>query len=535
MSRITIDPITRIEGHLSVSADVSDNVVTAAYMTGTLFRGIETILKNRLPEDAWLITQRVCGVCTYVHGLASVRAVEQAYGAVIPANARVLRNLLMGSQYIHDHLVHFYHLLLPDFVDFASAATADAAATATLATSVSPGAPYIDFAAAKQKLQTFLGSGQTGIFSGGYWGHPAYILTPEENLLFATHYLHVLREQVKAARMQAVFGGKNPHVQSLRVGGCTCFDELTADNIAIFRSLLVEMDSLVSTLYLPDATYLCTRYKSLSSGGGFGNYLCYGEFPQNADESQRLFPRGIIRNNNPGIIEPVDVAQITENISRSWYSGAGSQLPESGVTNPAYTTIDTTARYSWLKAPRYNNEPLESGPLARMLLSVASGNSAATTLINTFLTKASLGMSDLHSTIGRIICRALETRMVSDAMNTWLNELAPGSVTYSAPVILDNCQGFALNEAPRGALGHWVSVTNKTISNYQMVVPSTWNLSPRCGADKPGPLEAALVGTPVSDLNRPIELLRVVHSYDPCIACAVHVFDNRGNLTIRLV
>ena len=525
-SRVVIDPITRIEGHLKIEVQVTDGKVTDAWSSGTLFRGIETILKNRSPEDAWLFTQRLCGVCTYVHGEASVRAVENAVRLTIPANARIVRNLLMGGQYLHDHPVHFYHLCALDWVDIVSALRADPVGTAALAKQISPSAPAIDFSAVQTQLQKFVDSGQLGIFAGGYWGHAAYTLDPQENLLFAAHYLHALREQVDIARMHAIFGAKNPHLQSLRVGGVTCSRDINGSRISLFRTLLAATRDFINTVYLPDVRYLATQYREWGGRGGNQNYMSFGEFPLGASEPADLFlERGIILNRNVFSVQNVDLSKITEHVARSWYSGSTARHPASGETVPGYTGYNTGSRYSWLKAPRYNGEPMEVGPLARVLVAYGRRNRYMVPAVDDFLRRTGLVLNDLHSTLGRIAARAIETKVIADAMDGWLNQLTSGQGTYTPATIPATASGYGLNEAPRGALGHWISISAGKIGNYQMVVPSTWNLGPRCASGKRGPVEAALIGTAVKDPAKPVEVLRTVHSFDPCLACAVHVID----------
>ena len=529
-SKVVIDPITRIEGHLKIEVQVADGVVTDAWSSGTLFRGIETILKNRSPEDAWLFTQRLCGVCTYVHGETSVRAVENAAGLTIPANARIIRNLLMGGQYLHDHPVHFYHLCALDWVDVVSALGADPLRTKSLAEKISPNAPAIDFAAVQAQLQKFVDGGQLGIFAGGYWGHSAYTLEPEENLLFAAHYLHALREQVDIARMHAIFGAKNPHLQSLRVGGVTCRREINGSRISLFRTLLSATRKFIDTIYLPDVRYLATKYKGWSGQGGSRNYLSFGEFPLGTSEPADLFlERGIIFNRNVSSVQDVDLSKITEHVARSWYTGATARHPSSGETIPNYTGYNPDARYSWLKAPRYNGKPMEVGPLARVLVAYGRRNRFVVPAVDNFLGKTGLTLNELHSTLGRIAARTIETKVIADAMNGWLNQLASGQSAYTQVSIPAAAIGCGLNEAPRGALGHWISISGGKIGNYQMVVPSTWNLGPRCAAGKRGPVESALIGTQVADPKKPVEVLRTVHSFDPCLACAVHVIDAQAD------
>jgi [NiFe] hydrogenase large subunit len=526
--RITIAPVTRIEGHLRLEAEIKNGQVTSAWSSGMLFRGIEIILKGRNPEDAWLFTQRLCGVCTYVHGETSVRCVENALGITVPANARVIRNLLMGAQFVHDHIVHFYHLSAMDWVDITSALNADPAATASLASTISPAAPAIDYAAAKTRLQTFVSSGQLGIFAQGYWPHQAYTLSPEENLLLATHYLEALSLQAKAARLHAIFGGKNPHVQSLRVGGVTCSYDITAPRISEFRTLLSEVRSFVDNVYMPDAVLLAQAYPEWAGYGPTGNLLAYGEFPQTTAEPASLyFPQGVILNK--GAVVPLDVASIVEHVRHSWYQGDAAQPPASGVTNPQYTSFDTADRYSWLKAPRYQGEPVEVGPLARVMVAYGLNHPDIKSTVDAFIQDAGISLEQMYSTMGRIAARAIETQVIADAMDEWLNQLQIGGSVSQSWTMPASASGYGLNEAPRGAVGHWLQVQNGTIGNYQLVVPSPWNFGPRCSSDKAGPVESALVGTPVADTARPIEILRTVHSFDPCIACAVHVIDPNEN------
>ena len=536
--RIVIDPITRIEGHLKIEVEVTNGVVTDAWSSGTLFRGIETILKNRSPEDAWLFTQRLCGVCTYIHGETSVRAVENAARLTIPANARIVRNLLTGGLYLHDHPVHFYHLCALDWVDVVSALKANPQATESLAQQISPTAPTIDFAEVRTKLNTVVESGQLGVFANGFWGHPAYTLTPEENLLFAAHYLYALREQVDIARMHAIFGAKNPHLQSLRVGGVTCGRDINSSRITLFRTLLAGTRDYINSIYLPDVRYLASHYRDWGTKGGFKNYLSFGEFPLGTNEPNDLFlERGLILDRNLKSVQDVDPAKISEHIARSWYSGSTARNPAGGETIPNYTGYSTAARYSWLKAPRYNGNPMEVGPLARVLVAYGRGNRYVVPAVNDFLSRTELSLDSLHSTLGRIAARAIETKVIADAMDGWLNQLATGGRAFTRPNIPLSATGYGLNEAPRGALGHWISISGGKIGNYQMVVPSTWNLGPRCAAGHRGPVENSLIGTPVADAAKPVEVLRTVHSFDPCLACAVHVIDTKEDqvYSVRVV
>ena len=529
--RIVVDPITRIEGHLKIETEVADGKVTGAWSTGTLFRGIETILKGRNPEDAWLFTQRLCGVCTYVHGSSSVRCVEDAAGVIIPENARIIRNLLMGSQYLHDHPVHFYHLQALDWVDIVSALSANPGDAANLAGTVTPNAPAIDFAAVQARLKNFVASGQLGPFANAYWGHPAYKLPPEANLLLAAHYLEALKMQAKTARLHAIFGGKNPHVQSLRVGGVTCHRDINTARINEFRSLLNEAKDFIDTVYIPDAAFLAEFYAKPANGdwgniGGNDNFLACGEFPMSGIEPDSLFfPQGVIFKRDWQNVLPLDTGEILEHAQHSWYRNNTALHPSIGETEPNYSGYDPDGSYSWLKAPRYQGEPMEVGPLARMLVAYGSGMAEAQGAINGFLLDTGLSESDLFSVLGRTAARALETQIIADAMGAWLDELTIGGSAYQPTGTPTSGTGMGLNEAPRGAIGHWIDIQNQKIGNYQMVVPSTWNFGPRCDQGKPGPMEKALENIPVAVMDKPLEVLRTVHSLDPCIACAVHVID----------
>lgn len=539
MARVVIDPITRIEGHLKIEVEVANGKVTNAWSSSTLFRGIEIMLQGRDPRDAYLFTQRACGVCTYIHGLASIRSVDMAVGANIPDNARIIRNLLHGSQYLHDHMVHFYHLHALDWVDIVSALKADPKKTADLAASVSPKSiksGVTDFKAVQARIKKFVDSGQLGPFANGYWGHPAYKLPAEANLMAVSHYLDALRQQARTARMMAIFGGKNPHIQSLVVGGVTCATDLNPARIAEFKHLWKETMDFVDNIYIPDVLAVAGFYKDWGKIGGNKNFLAYGDFPQTAKEPDSfLMPRGAIFNKKLTAIEPVDVAQITEQIKHSWYEGEAKGFnPAKGETKPKYDKYDTESRYSWMKAPRYKNEPMEVGPLARVLIAYGKGQPQCKKMVDAVLKKLAIPADALFSTLGRVAARAIETKVVGDAMAGWMDQLVANIKKGDLNICADwqmpaEGTGAGLNDVPRGALGHWISIKDQKIANYQMVVPSTWNIGPRCAADKMGPLENALIGTPVADPKRPVEILRTVHSFDPCIACGVHVIDPQSN------
>jgi hydrogenase large subunit len=560
MSHIVIDPVTRIEGHLRIEAEVSKGRVSDAWSSSTMFRGIELILKGRDPRDAWVFTQRICGVCTTVHAITSIRAVENAIGARPPPNARLLRNLIMSAQMVQDHVIHFYHLHALDWVDVVSALSADPVKTSLLAESISdwPKSSARYFGGVKDKLKVFVERGQLGPFANGYWGHPAYRLPAEANLLAVAHYLEALEWQREFIKMHAVLGGKNPHLQSFLVGGAaTPIDpekqaSINLGSVAKMRSLIAGARDFVSRVYIPDVLAVASFYKDWAyHGTGVGNYLAYGEYPESDDgDLSRLFlPRGVIRAKELGRVVPMDPAKITEQVKRSWYEySGGDELalhPFDGETHPKYTgptppyeKLFTDEKYSWLKAPRYDREPMEVGPLARMLVAYGSGHERVRELVGVVLEKLGVGPEALFSTLGRIAARAIETLVLAEQMDRWLDELAGNmkrgelaihdSSTWDPKTWPKETQGAGFHEAPRGALGHWVKIEDGRIAQYQCVVPSTWNAGPRDAAGRRGPYEEALIGTPVADPERPVELLRTIHSFDPCMACGVHVIDQTG-------
>jgi [NiFe] hydrogenase large subunit len=535
--RVVIDPITRIEGHLRIEVEVTNGKVSNAWSSSMLFRGIEIMLQGRDPRDAYLFTQRACGVCTYVHGLASVRAGDAAMGITIPENARIIRNLLLGAQFLHDHIVHFYQLHALDWGDVVSALKADPKKTADLANQVTTAGKsgVNDFKATKARLQKFVDSGQLGIFANGYWGHPAYKLPPEVNLLAVEHYLQALRQQARTARLHAIFGGKNPHIQSLVVGGVTCATDLTADRIAEFKYLWQETMDFVNNVYIPDLLAVAGFYKDWGKIGGTTNFLVYGDFPQTAKEPDSfLFPRGAIMKRAVGQVQPVDINAVQEHVKHSWYEGDQPLPPAKGETKPKPGKLDVNDRYSWMKAPRYNGEPMEVGPLARVLVAYGKGHAATKSAVDGVLKKLNIPVDALFSTLGRTAARALETKIIGDAMEGWIMQLVENikkgdTKIYQDFQIPNEGMGAGLNDVPRGALGHWLQIKDQKIGNFQLVVPSTWNFGPRCAQNKPSPVEEALINTPVADPKRPVEILRTVHSFDPCIACGVHVIDPQTN------
>ncbi|MBK1730920.1 nickel-dependent hydrogenase large subunit [Thiococcus pfennigii] len=561
--RVVVDPITRIEGHLRIEAELSGDTIIGAYSSGTMVRGIETILRGRDPRDAWAFTQRICGVCTLVHGIAAVRAVEDALGYEIPANAQLIRNLMIGAQFVHDHVMHFYHLHALDWVDIVSALQADPKQTSALAQSISdyPKSSPGYFADVQRRLKGFVEGGQLGIFANGYWGHPAYRLPAEANLMAVAHYLEALAWQRDAARLLTIFGGKNPHPNFV-VGGVTSPIDLDSDSalnakrLAQVRTIIDGMQTFVDQVYLPDTLAIAGFYKDWAERGeGLGNFLCYGDLPAGAalDPATFLFPRGVILDRDLSRLHDVDLHaddEIQEFIAHSWYDySAGNDQglhPYDGETNlsydarggvaPPYRQLDVAQGYSWLKSPRWKGRSVEVGPLARVLMLYASGHEQTRGLVDSALARLDLPVEALFSTLGRTAARTLETKVIADALDGWYDALI-GNVRAGELATFNDrlwepatwpreARGAGFMEAPRGALGHWIVIEDGRIANYQAVVPSTWNAGPRDPDGVPGAYEAALQdNTQLVDAQQPLEILRTIHSFDPCIACAVHLSD----------
>jgi len=562
--KIVVDPITRIEGHLRIEARVEDGRVAEAWASSTMFRGFEIIMKGRDPREAWLMAQRICGVCTTVHALASVRSVEDALGIQIPDNARIVRNLIGGIQCVQDHVIHFYHLHALDWVDVTSALKADPAKTAQLAQSISdwPNSSPDYFRTIKEKLDAFVRSGQLGPFANGYWGHPAYRLPPEANLMAVAHYLEALDWQRDVIRAHAILGGKNPHPQTYLVGGMAIPVDpnsevaLNADKLALLKRLFTKALQFVQQVYIPDLLAVASFYKDewASIGEGLGNFLAYGDYPDRAGNF--FLPSGVILNRDLSQVHPMDHQKVAEYVTHSWFQYAEgdqtSKHPWNGETVPNYTGpkppyeyLNTDEKYSWIKAPRYDDQPMEVGPLARMLVAYASGHKRVKELVDGVLKQLGAGPEALFSTLGRTAARGVETLVVAEQLNAWVDELAENMARgdlqvhngekWDPATWPKEAQGWGWHEAPRGALGHWVHIVDGKIANYQCVVPSTWNASPRDAKGRPGAYEAALVGTPVADPERPVEILRTIHSFDPCMACAVHVLDPHGREVTRIL
>ena len=571
---VVVDPVTRIEGHLRIEAEFDGSTITQASSSGTMVRGIEIILRDRDPRDAWAFAQRICGVCTLVHGLASVRSVEDALQYPIPPNAQLIRNLMLAAQFVHDHVMHFYHLHALDWVDVVSALKADPKATSTLAQSISGYARSSPgyFADVQTRIGKLVASGQLGLFANAYWGHPGYALPAEANLMAVAHYLDALQWQREVAQLLTIFGGKNPHPNVLVGGtpaaisvhtgagtGSTAVNEVGLQRVS---AIIEQMRQFVDQVYLPDTLAIASFYKDwfrTGYGEGTGNFLTYGDFPhRGVDPTSFLVPRGAILGRDLSHIEEVDLGaeeQVQEFVAHSWYDySAGKDAglhPYRGETQlhytgpqPPYQNLDTTASYSWLKSPRWKGHAMEVGPLARVLMLYASGHEPTRDLAGKALSQLGLPLTALFSTMGRTAARTLECKILADAMPQWydglMSNIRAGDVSTSNRALWEpsswprHAQGVGVVEAPRGALAHWIVIDDGRISNYQAVVPTTWNAGPRDAGGVSGPYEAALKGHSLHDPRQPLEILRTVHSFDPCLACAVHVVDPDGAELIQI-
>jgi len=561
--RIVIDPITRIEGHLRVEIEVNNGKITDAFSAGTMVRGIETILKGRDPRDAWAFVGRVCGVCTSTHSLTSVRTVENALGIAVPPNAELIRNLMAQALYIQDHVVHFYVLHALDWVDVVSALKANPAEASRIAQSISswPKSSVGYFTDIQKKFKNFVESGQLGIFANGYWGHSAYKLPPEVNLIAVAHYLEALEWQKEIVKVHTIFGGKNPHPNYL-VGGVPCSinieeaNAVNAERLAMVGKLFEDAKTFVDQVYIPDLMAIASFYKNDwgAIGGGLTNYLSFGDFPMNGYNNPDSFkmPRGAILNRDLSHIHEIkadDPQQIQEYVNNSWYDySKGDKVglhPWDGETKlnytgpkPPYEHLDVSQKYSWVKTPRWKGNPMEVGPLSRMLVGYASGRADYKEVIESTLKALDVPVAALFSTLGRTAARGLETKLTCGwAMESYQQLLA--NIKNGDSRTMNNAKwepsswprearGIGLVEAPRGALSHFIVIEDKKIKNYQLVVPTTWNASPRDLQGKRSAFEESLIGTPVADPKVPLEVLRTIHSFDPCLACAVHVYDENG-------
>lgn len=576
--KVVVDPVTRIEGHLRMQAVLDENnVIVDAMSTGTMWRGLEVILKGRDPRDAWAFVERVCGVCTGIHALSAVRAVEDALGIQIPKNANIIRNLMNATLYSQDHLTHFYQLHGCDWIDVVSALSADPKKTSEIQQSISTHALSSPayFKEVQDRLKAFVASGQLGIFANAYWGNPGYKLPPEINLLGVTHYLESLDFQREIVKVHAIVGGKNPHPNYL-VGGVPCpinMSDTGAQGIMInqvwmnfLRDVAKSTIRFIDEVYYPDLMAMQAYYKDwYKIGGGLANknLLCYGDFPAYANdmsEKSLVMPNGAVIDGKFDQILPVDLKdpnQIKEFVDHSWYSYPKPDEglhPWEGITDPNFDLgkagvdyegtktdikwLTTNARYSWIKAPRWNGHAMETGPLARMVVAYAKKMPRQKELVDRALAQAGVPVEALFSTLGRTLCRGLEAKMCAQLMLEYVDELeanikagdevAANMDKWEPSTWPKECKGVGQCEAPRGALGHWCVIKDGVIENWQAVVPSTWNASPRDTKGQLGAYEAALLGTPVAVADQPLEILRTIHSFDPCLACATHVMSTGG-------
>ncbi|QOY35766.1 nickel-dependent hydrogenase large subunit [Anaerobacillus isosaccharinicus] len=566
--RIVVDPVTRIEGHLRIEADIQNGVIQDAYSSGTGIRGIEQIVTGRDPRDVWAFVQRICGVCTTTHALASVRSVEDALDIKIPRNAQLIREIMNEVIFVHDHVVHFYHLHALDWVDVVSALSADPDETSKVAQSISDWAKSSPgyFREVQLKVQKIVDSGQLGIFANGYWGHEAYKLPPEVNLLAVAHYLEALDWQKEIVKIHAILGGKNPHPHYV-VGGMATPIDINGDN-AVNASQLMQISEIiddamefVNKVYIPDLLAIGSFYKDWLHGGGVQNYMSYGDFSTGDVRDIELYrmPRGIILNGNLNEVldvDPKDPEQIKEFIDHSWYSYDGNEAgdgkhPWEGETTLKYSgpkapfkQLNTDEKYSWIKAPRWNEHPMEVGPLARIMVGYAKGQPEIVAIVDDTLKKLNVPLSALQSALGRTVARGLETALIVKWLRNDMDELIANikngdqitfnSTKWEPSTWPKNAKGVGWMEAPRGALGHWVTIEDGLTSSYQAVVPTTWLATPKDHKGQIGPYEAALKGTPVANAEQPLEILRIVHSFDPCLACAVHLTDLENKKTTEI-
>lgn len=554
--RITIDPITRIEGHLRVDVEVANGQVSDSWASCTMWRGIERILEGRDPREAWLFTQRFCGVCTTVHAMASVRAVEDALKLEVPPNAQYIRNLILINHALHDHVVHFYQLSALDWVDVLTIPKADPAKTSALAESLSPWTRNSknEMKAAQDKVKGVAASGQFGIFANGYWGHPQMKLSPEVNLLAFAHYLQALEYQRKANQVVGMLGSKTPHIQNLAVGGVANAINLdnqatlNMDRLEAMRVLMSEVINFVRNVYVPDACAIAGFYADwFKIGKGVNNYLAVPDLPLDSKGTQFDLPGGYIFDGNLSSVVKFKTAAdqsfrdgVTEDVTHSYYEGDKPLHPWKGETVPDFTDFQADKKYSWVKSPRFQGRPMQVGPLSQLLVGYAQGDPLTRKWTDAALEKISavagrkITVDDLQSTLGRHVARVIRTAMLTDlADKHWqllVNNIAKGDTAIFNPPQFPSgeVEGVGTHEAPRGVLSHWVVVKDAKIKNYQAVVPSTWNGSPRDKNGARGPYEASLLYTPIANAELPLEIIRTVHSFDPCMACACHTFDPSG-------
>ena len=563
-NRIVIDPITRIEGHLRIEAEIKDGKVVDAFSSSTMVRGLENIVKGRDPRDVWAFVQRACGVCTTVHAIASIRSVESALGIDIPRNAELIRNIITISHAMQDHVVHFYHLHALDWVDVTQVLNADPKATSELAQSISkwPNSSPGYFADVKARIKKFVDSGQLGIFANGYWGHPAMKLPPEVNLLAVAHYLEALEWQKEIIKVHTILGGKNPHPHFL-VGGSGAsvnlddVGSLNMERLAYVGKLLKDAHRFVNEVYVPDLLAIASFYKDWGGIGvsKFLNYLSYGDLPTDSINNPESFkwPRGVILNGDLKTVHPVDLTNtehVQEFVNKSWYNyQEGKDVgkhPWDGETDinytgpkPPYEYLEVENSYSFVKTPRWQGKPMEVGPLARLLIGYASNIPEYKDIVTFALKTLDIPVEALFSTLGRTAARGLETKMIADWGLEFYDELIANFKNGNTKMAnMDKFKpetwgkaeqkGVGFMEAPRGGLAHWIVIEDYKTKNYQMVVPSTWNASPRDPNNQLSAYESSLIGTPIADPENPVEILRTIHSFDPCLACAVHLYDEKG-------
>ncbi len=562
-TRITVDPITRIEGHLRIDVEVDNGKVNKAWSSGQMWRGIEKILVGRDPREAWTYTQRFCGVCTTVHAITSVRAVENALQLEVPLNAQLIRNIVQTAHAIQDHIVHFYHLSAVDWVDVVSALDADPVATAKLAETLSDwplNGPH-EMKAVQERLKTFVGSGQLGPFASGYWGHPAMKLPPEVNLLAVAHYLQALDVQNHANKIVAILGGKSPHIQNVAVGGVSnsighdAPSVLNIERLMLIKGFIDKLDQFIKSTYMTDVPAIGAFYLDWAGiGGGVNNYLTVPDCPQDTTGNKFDLPGGYIENGDLKSIKPITTFNdeyfrkgVAESSKHAWYHGDEPLHPWDGETEPNYTDFQDDGQYSWVKAPTFYGKRAEVGPLADVLVGVATGNERYTKYLDQAMgtmkavsKNPNIPLSAIESTIGRHAARAVRCAVMVDTLhdqwNRLMENIGSGDLdTFNAPVFpKGEIKGVGFHQAPRGTLSHWVVIEDAKIKNYQAVVPSTWNAGPRDSDGQVGPYEASLMDNPVADPEKPLEVLRTVHSFDPCIACAIHMVDTEQKEIVKV-
>ena len=540
--KVVIDPITRIEGHLRAEVELDDSgIVQEAWVSGQLFRGIETILKGRDPRDAGLLAGRICGVCTNSHFRGAITSVEDAYSIDIPKNADIIRDLMAMALFIQDHVVHFYHLHSLDFVDVTSALHADAK-TATKEAPKYTKNPYRNsvshYESVLERLNKFVKSGRLGPFSNAYWGHSEYKLTPEQNLIVLSHYLDALTFQTQISKAVAIFGGKTPHPQSLVVGGVTSVaDMINPQRLNDYLFIMKEAKEFVERAYLADIKLVSLAYRDeIKAGVGRanGNFLCVGGYEFEGD--QRLFCNGVIYGHDFENIEEFDPSKVTEEVDRAWFDDKNEVCYTDLNDDGTLKTKKNDDKYSWIKAPRYDGKTMESGPLARVLVSYHKGNKLIKSFVDEFLKETDMEMIDLSTTIGRNAARAIESNYVCEYVFKLVSRLIQNIKYYDTDTwakyefekLPRATKGVAFLEVPRGVLVHMVEVEDAKIKNYSVIAPTTWNATPKNIDGLRGAYEEALIGVKVEDSSKPLEVLRVIHSFDPCLACAVHIVDTKG-------